>query len=132
GSFSYEPASSVKSPAASIPVKVTARSSDMDVSLYSPGQGAQGVTFGGDLLADGSIAVFNPKFGNDYCDSFRMLNDSAKIAESSLALDVKGLNHETFMTSIMQGNFAAIRQPADDPGFNDLFGSYLYAYAEQC
>lgn len=132
GSFIYDPTSSVESPAGNIPVKVTARGDDMTVSLYSPGQGETGVAFGGDLLADGSIAVFNPKFGTDYCDSFRMLDAAAATSEPKLTLDATGLDYETFMTLIMQGNFAAVRTPADDPGFNDLFGSYLYAYAEEC
>ncbi|WP_397473205.1 hypothetical protein [Pusillimonas sp.] len=132
GSFTYAPASSIKSPTKSLAVKVSARRDDMHVSLYSPGQDKQGVAFGGDLLADGSIRVFNPQFGTEYCDPFSMLNTARATPEPQALLDAKGLDYETFMISMMQGNFAAIRTPADDPSFNDLFGSYLFAYAEQC
>lgn len=132
GRFTYGPESSKKTPAEGIAVKMSTRAQDMNVSLYAPGLDAEGVTFGGDLLADGSVNVSNPKFGTEYCDSFRMMNAATKQLESKIPFDAQGLDYEPFMTKIMRGDFSAVGLPADDPRFNDLFGSYLYAYSEQC
>lgn len=88
--------------------------------------------FSGTLLSDDSIRVANPKFGSDYCKEFRMFKAQAVVPESPLPFDTKGFQYQPFMTMIMQGDFFALGLSADDSRFNELFGAYLYAYAEQC
>ena len=88
--------------------------------------------FSGTLLSDDSIRVANPKFGSDYCKEFRMFKAQAVVPESPLPFDTKGFQYQPFMTMIMQGDFSALGLSADDSRFNELFGAYLYAYAEQC
>lgn len=134
GTLSYDGYGPQKLYATSFPMKVTHRWSDMYVQFSGPKPGADFGSFAGSLLADGTIAnVLGIKVNGVDCTSFPLirkedLDQSAKAP----GFNAQGLNHEGFVTRLMQGNFAATSITPDSPLFNGLYGSYLYAYARQC
>src|SRR5690606_36037300 len=111
------------------------RSSDMNVHFAGPNQGADFGSFQGKLLADGTIGYVDITIKNGHCDRFTLFKKAADAQDKSAnppSFNAQGLDYEHFVRLLFEGRFAAINVSADQPMFNDLFGSYLYSYARQC
>lgn len=120
--------------AASLPMKVTYRPSDMNVFFAGYGKGADFGSSAGTLAADGNIKnLMGLKVNGQYCGTSTLTRKATlDQAAKAPAFNAKGLEHENLVTLLMQGRFAVINTSAASSMFNALYGSYLNAYAQQC
>lgn len=138
GTFTYRGHGPQKLYATKFPVvEVRFQPREMLVFFNGPNPNESFQSFGGKLLADGTVGgVYGLKVNGAYCKEFPLsrdkTGDQSRVSKGAPSFNAKGLANESLLVKLMQGNFAAIDVPTDHAVFNSLYGSYLGSYARQC
>lgn len=137
GTFIYAGYGPKKLYATTFPVETRFQQQEMLIFFSGPAPGDNFQSFGGKLMADGTVSgVYGLKVNGGYCKEFSLTRIKAgsqpQTSKQAPNLNVKGLANESLLTKIFQGDFLVINVPTDHALFNSLFGSYLSSYAHKC